>query len=204
MNADGSNVRRLTSLEGSEWHADWSPDGESILFSAGSKDYQDSGIYVIDADGGEPRALLNDGSENDGGDWSVDGTRIAFTSNRDGNQDLYLMNADGSEITKFFDSGMNDYMPDWSPDGRRIAFFAANFPSVRQDIYVIQTDGSGAVNLSNTPAIVDENPIWSADGETIFFQTDRDGNFEIYSMEADGTNQQNLTNNSDDDYCVNN
>ena len=50
------------------------------------------------------------------------------------------------------------------------------------------------INLTNHPA-EDSNPSWSPDGTRIAFDSDRDGNLEIYVMEADGANPINLTNN---------
>jgi len=85
--------------------------------------------------------------------------------------------------------------PAWSPDGTRIAFFACD-PRCRprrQDIFVMNADGSGVHPLTDTPNIVDEDPAWSVDGEQIVFQSDRDGNFEIYVMAANGGSQRRLT-----------
>ena len=61
--------------------------------------------------------------------------------------------------------------------------------------------GSGNVRqLTDTPSIVDESPAWSPDGRQIVFQSDRDGNFEIYVMNSDGSGQQRLTNDWGGDY----
>jgi Tol biopolymer transport system component len=46
--------------------------------------------------------------------WSVDGTRIAFTSTRDGNDEIYVMNADGSGVVRVTQDPANDNEPDWS------------------------------------------------------------------------------------------
>ncbi len=51
----------------------------------------------------------------------------------------------------------------------------------------INTDGSGMMNLTRNPAD-DYSPRWSPDGSQVAFQTDRDGNWEIYRMDADGAN----------------
>jgi Tol biopolymer transport system component len=59
----------------------------------------------------------------------------------------------------------------------------------------MNADGSGQTNLTNNWA-VDGNPAWSPDGAKITFDSDRDGNREIYVMNADGSGQTNLTNNS--------
>lgn len=200
MDADGSNVRPLTTLPGAEWSATWSPDGKSLLFNAGDIGFESGGIYQIELDGSDPRPLLVDGFNNAAPDWSPDGKQIAFSSNRDGNLNIFAMNTDGSNIHKVVDTGLNDYLPDWSPDGSRITFFAANWPTVRQDIYTVNADGSDLTNITNTPRVVDEDPRWSPDGNKIIFQSDRDGNFEIYVMNTDGSQPENLTRNRGADY----
>ncbi len=63
------------------------------------------------------------------------------------------------------------------------------------EIYLMHSDGTGPVNLTNHPAF-DANPAWSPDGSRIAFTTQRDGNLEIYVMNANGTNQVRLTNNN--------
>jgi len=200
MEVDGSNQRRLTDLPGAEWHADWSPDGKSLVFTAGDIGYGSQGIYIVSLDNGDPQPLLVDEFNNDAPDWSPDGKEIAFSSNRDGNLDIFIMNADGGGIHKVVDTGMNDYFPDWSPDGRQIAFFAVDWPATRQDIFTMNADGSNLLNLTNTPRIVDEDPKWSPDGSKILFQSNRDGNFEIYVMNSDGSQPQNLTRDLGRDY----
>ena len=72
----------------------------------------------------------------------------------------------------------------WSPDGKRFALqrrVEENF-----EIFVMNADGSGLVNISNHPAF-DGDPTWSPDGTEIIFVSDRDGDMEIYRMAADGS-----------------
>ena len=57
----------------------------------------------------------------------------------------------------------------------------------------MSNDGFGQMNLSNHPGY-DVSPAWSPDGSKIVFRSNRDGNEEIYIMNADGTGQTNLTN----------
>ncbi len=70
--------------------------------------------------------------------------------------------------------------------GERIAFVA------NDDIYVINTDGSNEINLTNHPAR-DSLPAWSPDGTRIAFVSDRDSKHEIYVVNADGSNLKKLT-----------
>lgn len=65
----------------------------------------------MDADGSNPVNL----GEGVWPDWSPDGSRIAFTSERDGNEEIYLMNADGSDPISLTNNPASDSWADWSP-----------------------------------------------------------------------------------------
>jgi Tol biopolymer transport system component len=164
-------------------------------------------IYVLDVEDAqlgvaEPKRLTGGKSDDRFADWSPDGMRIAFSSRRDGNWEIYVMNAGGTDLRRLTDNTVEDLFPDWSPDGTRILLFSMVFNSAahRQDVYVINADGTGLRQLTNTPSRVDESQSWSPDGKHIAFQSDRDGNFEIYVMDADGANQQRLTRNNSQEY----
>jgi Tol biopolymer transport system component/pimeloyl-ACP methyl ester carboxylesterase len=206
MDANGNNWRQLMDLPGSEGHANWSPDGMRIAFEADRNDDGKGEIYIVGIDDGSPQTLIADEADNRAADWSPDGKQIAFMSNLDGNYDIYVMDVPdirgegGSNIRKVVDTGFNDYFPDWSPDGKQIAFFAADWPSIRQDIYLINADGSDMKKLTDTTRVVDEDPKWSPDGAYILFQSNRDGSFDIYRMNSDGSNPQRLTRNAGQNY----
>ena len=87
MNADGTNPINLTqSVERPESVSSWSPDGTQIAFRLAKVFKWDilfhSDIWVMDADGGNPRNLTNHHAEDQSPDWSPDGMHIAFSSNR--------------------------------------------------------------------------------------------------------------------------
>jgi Tol biopolymer transport system component len=175
------------------------PAGGRIAFSR----YKD--IYTVDALGGEVKRLTS--TEDCGGcfnlqpAWSPDGGRIAFTSNRDGDFDIYVMNAEGGDVERLTDDPGKDSSPAWSPDGEKIAYvnggditFAGSVGSSEcnaPDIYVIGFDGGRAVKL--TDGGVNTDPDWSPDGRRIAFASNRDGDFDIYVMDADGKNVVPLT-----------
>lgn len=127
--------------------------------------------------------------------WSPDGTQIAFISNRDYLFSLYIMNADGSNARLLADKPMEVGEPAWSPDGGKIAFSAGirgtigmTKPSVQ--IYVINVDGSGLTQLTNTG--MNGSPEWSPDGKQIAFSSSRDPESKggtIWVMNADGSDQ---------------
>ena len=63
-------------------------------------------------------------------------------------------------------------------------------------IYTLNLDGSGLTPLAQDPQHNNALPAWSPDGLYVAFVSDRDGNFEVYAMKADGSGQGNLTRNS--------
>src|SRR5438128_2813484 len=120
--------------------------------------------------------------------------QIAFTSQRDGNEEIYVTNADGSGVTRLTNNPARDVAPAWSPDGSKIMFETNR--DGNWEVYVMNADGSGPLNLSNNPASEDPDwtaPAWSPDGSKIAFRSDRDGNLEIYVMNADGSGVTRLT-----------
>src|SRR5438034_72765 len=117
---------------------------------------------------------------------------LAFTTNRDGNDEIYVVDAAGTDVLNLSHNAANDDWPSWSPDGSKIAFHSdrdGNF-----EVYVMNADGTGVLNLTHNPAN-DAFPAWSPDGSKIAFGSDRDGNDEVYVMNADGTGVLNLTHN---------
>jgi Tol biopolymer transport system component len=146
-------------------------------------------IYVMNGDGSVEANLTKHPAADRRVSWSPDGTKIAFTrylpgSTYDG--ELFVMNADGSNQVNLSNHPGMDYVWSWSPDGTRLI---ANRDEA--GIYVINVDGSGLIFLTGPDSF---GPVsWSPDGTRIVFTSWRDGNDEIYIMNADGSNQTRLT-----------
>lgn len=146
-------------------------------------------IYVMGPDGSSQTNLTNNGADDFDPVWSPDGKAIAFVSNREsdlgGGQFIYTMAADGSGVRQL--STLPDSkMPDWSPEGSQIAF------NYHDDIYVINTDGSGETNLTNSPE-QDEQPKFSLDGQLIAWISRNGNDSSIFVMNTDGSNPQQVT-----------
>ena len=193
MNTDGSNPQRLTNSPVDEAHTDWHPDGSKIAFSRHFDIFTSSNIFVINIDGSNEQQITNSAGHNMGPHWSADGTKILFNSTRDGNHEIYTMNADGSNQQRLLFSSVEKTFPRWSPDGSKITYSALNFVTLKGAIHVMNADGTHDVAITTANAI-NEGSRWSPDGSQIVFQTDRDSNFEIYTMNIDGSNLRRLTN----------
>jgi Tol biopolymer transport system component len=167
-------------------------------------------IYTMNADGTNPTRLTNNETHDVSPTFSADGKKIAFSRENDPSiedNNIWVMNADGSGQTDLNipDIFSKDEGPSFSPDGSKIAFSRVLFegePPFNDDIWVMNADGSGQTNLSDSPASEDYMPEFSPDGTKIAFVSDQDGDpdpfnaMEIYVMNADGSGTPtNLSNN---------
>jgi Tol biopolymer transport system component len=107
---------------------------------------------------GEDRVLTTSPADDYDPAWSPDGRQIVFVSGRAGSDDLFVMDAEitGERQVTFY-TGF-DKRPTWSPNGARIAFWSDRETGHAQ-IWVINVDLTGLVNLSNNP-FKDWDPVW--------------------------------------------
>jgi uncharacterized repeat protein (TIGR01451 family) len=188
--ADGSNPTNLTNNPTDDTAPSWSPDGHTIAFvrDVGGA----SQIFVMNANGSSQTNLTNSppGVINAHPSWSLDGSKIAFSSDRSsGNVDIWVMDANGANPTRLTTAANVDDQPVWSPDSTRIAFSRDG-----ADIFVMNADGGGQVNVTNGVGTINLHPDWSPDGARIAFASNRTaGNLDIWVMDANGANPTRLT-----------
>jgi Tol biopolymer transport system component len=196
MNADGSNVTRLTDESPSKGGLSvfdplWSPDGKKIAFSAGGSGFY--GVYVMNPDGSDQK-LISAQNDDHVEAWSPDSKQIAFVSGVYGN-DLWVVNADGTGLKALTSSGdVYGFGPaSWSPDSKQLLFEESNH------LHLVGTDGTPATDLTSnlTSGDFDTLPVWSPDGAHIGFTSVReDGESGIYLIDVDGSNVTRLTKNT--------
>lgn len=192
-------ITRMTQGDSSTFPGPFSPDGKKLLFTGFG--LTNSYVGVMNADGSDPVNLTNLENVDEGFPaWSPDGSQIAFTSRRDGNNEIYLMDPYGYNLKRLTQNTSGDFAPTWSPDGKKIAFASDrdNATGV-YSIYIMNTAASWVVRLTNTGGN-DYSPDWSPDGNQIIFRSVKNGQFDIFSVNVDGGDPVNLTNTPADEW----
>ncbi|MET0932103.1 MAG: hypothetical protein ABWX56_00200 [Mycetocola sp.] len=144
-----------------------------------------SGCAAAEGDDSESSGLCDGPSASSTIDDSAS-RAIAFTSDRSGSFDLWLMAADGSDAVQLTSDPDLEGMPSWSPDGTRLAFMSAADLESRGDICVINADGTGLVNLTDTAGVSETTPSWSPAGDEIAYGIWIGDVHQIHVMASDG------------------
>jgi Tol biopolymer transport system component len=219
---DGSDLRVLVEGPGSQRFATLSPDGSRLAYANIVEGAGD--VMVADADGTNPRRVTTDPADEGVPIWSSDGTRLSFYSQRDGDFEVYTTDLQGGEVRHTHNPAFDIFAP-FAPDGESLVFesnrtrdpggFDRGADLFRLDLatgattrLTEPTDFPAEVDAADlgweTPRPRDpdahylgrsDHPRWSPDGEWIVFDSTRDGNYEIYIMRADGSEQTRLTEN---------
>lgn len=208
MDADGSNLKRITDDRLDKAPPRPSPDGSSIAFVAFSSEGDRHDIHIVGRDGSGLKNLTGGLSKDKklAPAWSADGKSITYVESKGYALNLRSIDVESGKVSKVTEDASATFANAvWSPDGRRIAYVSSPagnaVDKARGDIYVMNADGSGAKNLTANPD-EDNYPAWSADGNSIYFVSFRDGNAQIYSVTTDGTREERLSRNSGQDLML--
>ena len=200
MNADGTGVTQLTNSLGEDRGTSWTSDGQRIVFHSQRATGGDHAfdVFIMNADGTNQTKIFNNGSAAYVCGNSTTG-RIVFNSagnplgtNPEGDFEIFTMGITGGSVVQVTNNAVLDSGPKWSPDCSTISYNSLDTTSL--DIHRVNANGTGDVNLTNTPGVFDAFSAWSPDGTRIVFSSNRDVNFEIYTMSSvDGSNVTRLT-----------
>ena len=159
---------RVTVSEGTNMATAMSPDGGRMVL-----DLQGT-LWVMDAGGGEARAITDMYYDARQPQWAPDGNRIVFQSFRDGRWHIWSIRPDGSDPVQHTFGPYDEREPAYSPDGGTIVF--ASDRSGNYDIWTLDISGGPTggrlQQVTNAPSH-EFTPQWSPDGSTLAYASDR-------------------------------
>jgi TolB protein len=172
----------------------WTSDGSKLAFS--SSYTGDPEIYTTDASGGAIHRITAFRGPDVSPVWNPkSNSQIAWVSGRTGLPQIYVMDSDGANVQRMTDGGYAT-SPSWSPNGQFLAFawnrkYGPGAPG-GQDIYIMDIASKRWIQLTHDSG-ANDFPSWSPDGRHIVFQREGEDGTQLWSMLADGTEQQQVT-----------
>ncbi len=200
-NLDGRNVRRLTSDEGIESHPAFSPDGQLIAFSAQYEGNTD--VYLVPVEGGVPKRL----TWHPGADivrcFTSDGQSVLFISSR------YVANRSSTQLFSVsIQGGFPQPLPlpcvykaSFSPDAQHLAYTPLREAFLQwknyrggtvSTIWIYSFADKSVVKIPQPEGRCnDTDPMWI--GQKIYFRSDRNGEFNLFSYDLQSQKIEQLT-----------
>ncbi|MGA2709266.1 MAG: Tol-Pal system beta propeller repeat protein TolB [Steroidobacteraceae bacterium] len=137
-------------------------------------------LIVADADGDNPRIIMESNEPLMSPAWSPDGQSLAYVSFEDKLPSVYVQTLKTGERHRVSARAGVNQAPAWSPDGKRLALTLSTRDG-NLDVYVLDLTTQGLTRITDDPAI-DTEPQWSKDGNSLYFTSDRSGGPQIYKI----------------------
>jgi Tol biopolymer transport system component len=179
----------------------WNSDGSAIIFSS----YRGQSLFwlwrVPFPAGGTPERLVSFGDHSFEPAISSRLHRLVYTrviaKTNTWRLEVPTPGGKASLPVKLLSSTRADFNAQYAPDGKHIAFHSTR--SAWSEIWVCNSDGSNARQLTFLKAPMTGSPRWSPDGNRIVFDSNLEGQYELYTIDVDGGKPQRLTSNISDD-----
>ena len=183
----------MTSAPQYDSEPSWSPDGRQIVFTR--DDNHAIHLWVVDADGANPRQLTRAGEINVNPAWSPDGENIVYASMADGKSlNLWLISPAGGAPEPLLEDEHQNLEPSWAPNGREIVFLSSRDTFYGTgDIWTINVADKTLKRLLKEETLYHTRPQWSPDGKKIAYVSHRTGRNEIWTLHAASGNPTQLT-----------
>ncbi|MCZ7535146.1 MAG: prolyl oligopeptidase family serine peptidase [Acidimicrobiia bacterium] len=166
----------------------WSPDGSLVAYA------DQGGIWVVPSAGGPPRRLASAGSPV----W-LDSTRLVVSVEHERSTTLAILSVDDPLPSTLVRGSGDCGEVTVSPDGRHVAFtFSPHDDRNRSEIRVVDVATTEVRALTGTAGVHDRGPVWSPDGSTIAFASERTGWYEVHVVGLDGTPAHQVTSDASD------
>jgi tricorn protease len=204
----GGAARLLVAHPATESRPLFSPDGKSLAFISTRTGNGD--IYVLDLGSGRTRRLTFDDARDQLDAWSRDGKWIYFSSNSragdTGANDIYRVSANGGTPMMITDERMiNEYNAAPSPDGKSLALVGYGSASGQwwrhgrshmdeTQLWLLEDLGGRRFRQLAGDGAKQIWPMWSHDGQHLYYMSDRNGNENIWTMSLGANDAKSITN----------
>jgi len=149
----------------------------SVLGHLPNKNYQ---LVVADADGVNPRVVMQSNEPLMSPAWSPDGQSLAYVSFEGRLPTVYVQELKSGERRRVSARAGVNQAPAWSPDGKKLALTLSTRDG-NLDIYTLDLASQALTRITDDPGI-DTEPQWSNDGRSLYFTSDRAGGPQIYRV----------------------
>jgi TolB protein len=149
----------------------------SVLGQVPNRTYQ---LIVADADGENPRVVMQSREPLMSPSWSPDGQALAYVSFEDRVPTIYVQTLKTGERQRVSAHAGVNQAPAWSPDGKKMALVLSTRDG-NLDVYVLDLTTQLLSRITDDPGI-DTEPQWSKDGQNLYFTSDRAGGPQIYKV----------------------
>lgn len=154
----------------------------------GSKRYA---LQVSDADGANPRTVLQSTQPILSPNWAPDGEQLTYVSFENGKAEVFVQQlSSGRRQSVASFRGLNS-APAWSPDGKKLALTLSK--TGNPEIYVLELASGKLSRVTHNSQAIDTEAVWMPNGREILFTSDRGGRPQIYRVDADGGRAQRVT-----------
>jgi len=184
VKVNGGQIERLTNDPGESCCPAWSPDGQRIAFLS-KRHSRDWGLFLMNADGSDIIELTDSNLRVSRFSWSPDSKRLAFAAEGEEQSGIYVVGTGKDQPIRLTDNLRSSWSPAWSPDGQHIAYMSEG------RLVVMDSEGGHAEEIA-VVSTSDYPPRWSPDSRRLLFMS-WNGNFEIYAVNADGSDFSQLT-----------
>ncbi|MBI5302223.1 MAG: PD40 domain-containing protein [Chloroflexi bacterium] len=171
--ASGPAILQLTDDHAADVRPAWSPDNKTIAYQSNREGAYH--IYLVNADGSNPRALTKGSSDDRHPIWMPDGKAILFDSFDGSRREIWMVNVLDGNLKQLTNFGALASFPAPSPDGQWISFYV--FKDESLDLWIARRDGRDAKPLTRELASARNNQCtfachyaaWNADNRTIAY-----------------------------------
>ncbi len=205
-------IEQVTSDSTNEAFPSFSADGQKIVYQKFVNGNWD--IYMRDLTTGKDSVLISTPADEELPVLSPDGKLLMYTSNADDKRpidarlktrEIYVTNLEDGYTVNLTETVADDWLPRFNHHGTRVVFVSdrndlrkVSYSQKQSDIFIMQPNGAFQLRLTNSPAN-EGGAAFSADDRSIFFHSNKNGNYDIYVMNLSTQKPQLLVDNPDGD-----